>query len=130
MKRFARFAYQPVLPIGPNGRLITGCAAHQKLSRDIAAEGTVLLKNDGTLPLAPGTRICPFGRSLGDYLFGGGGSGWVVSDCNISLSDALRSCNEQGQLQVFTPLIDFYETSTNFKINEVKELGDHLYNTP
>jgi len=130
MKRFARFVYQPVLPMGANGRVITGCAAHQKLSRDIAAEGTVLLKNDGILPLTEGTKLCPFGRSLGDYLFGGGGSGWVVSNDNVSLADALRSANAKGQLQVFTPLIDHYENSTEFKINEVRELGDKLYTEP
>ena len=130
MKRFARFIHQPVSPLGPGGKLITGCAAHRKLSRQIAAEGTVLLKNDGILPLAQGTKICPFGRSLGDFLFGGGGSGWVVTNNTVSLSDALRSANDQGDFQVFTPLIDYYEENIGFKINEVKSMGDALYNEP
>ena len=56
MKRFARFIYQSVLPMGPGGKLITGCAAHKKLSKEIAAEGTVLLKNDGILPLKKDIR--------------------------------------------------------------------------
>lgn len=130
MKRFSRFIHQPVRPLGPGGKLITGCAAHRRLAMDIAAEGTVLLKNDGTLPLSTGAKICPFGRSLGDFLFGGGGSGWVVTDNTVSLGDALRRANDQGVFQIFTPLIDYYEANTAFKINDVKSMGDELYKEP
>jgi len=105
MKRYARFYYQPSHLLGRNGGRITGCAAHKKLSKDIAVEGTVLLKNDGLLPLAPGTRICPFGSGFSNFLFGGGGSGWVVADTTVSLADALR---EEASLEVFTPLLDHY----------------------
>lgn len=105
MARFAQFLYNVHKPQGPGGRPATLCAAHRKLSKDIAVEGTVLLKNSGLLPLAPGTRLCPFGNGIGNFLFGGGGSGWVVSDKLVSLPDALRS---EAELEVFSPLLDFY----------------------
>ena len=112
MKRFGRFFHQPVLPLGQDGRLITGCAAHRKLSKDIAAEGTVLLKNDGTLPLAEGTRVCTFGDGFSGFLFGGGGSGWVESKNMTPFSTALGKANECGQLQVFAPLLEHYISHT------------------
>lgn len=105
MARFAQFLYNVHKPQGPGGRPATLCAAHRKLSKDIAVEGTVLLKNSGLLPLAPGTRICPFGSGFSNFFFGGGGSGWVVSDKLVSLSDALRS---EKALETFSPLLDFY----------------------
>ena len=113
MKRFARFVHQPVRPMGPGGKLITGCAAHGRLAREIAAEGTVLLKNDGTLPLAPGAKVCPFGRGFHAFLFGGGGSGWVESSDRITLSQGLRQADAQGRLQVFLPLLDHYDSVAN-----------------
>ena len=79
MRKHARWLYQPVMPLGKNGTVITGCKAHWDLCREIAVEGTVLLKNDGTLPLKQGTKICLFGRGAGQFLFGGGGSGYWVS---------------------------------------------------
>lgn len=105
MVRFSRYYYNVHRSLGPGGRPATLCAGHRKLSRDIAVEGTVLLKNTGLLPLAPGTRICPFGSGFSNFFFGGGGSGWVVSDRLVSLSDALRS---EKALETFSPLLDFY----------------------
>jgi len=112
MERYIRFRYQPVRPLGKHGQLITGCAAHRKLSKLVAAEGTVLLKNDGTLPLTKGTRICPFGPGFAHFIFGGGGSAWVEAKGNISFSDALRHCQKQQELDVFLPLLDHYNTFT------------------
>lgn len=108
MKRFGRFIHQPVLPLGKDGRLITGCAAHRKLSKQIAAEGTVLLKNDGVLPLAEGTKICPFGNGFTAFLFGGAGAGWVESKDLISFAQALQHANQQHLLSVFQPLLEHY----------------------
>ena len=105
MERFTRYNCQPVLPMGKNGRLITGSAAHLNLVKKAATEGTVLLKNDGTLPLSKSDRVCLFGRGVGDFLFGGGGSGSMVSRDRVDLAAALLA---RKDLHVFRPLVDFY----------------------
>ena len=109
MKRFGRFIHQPVLPMGKDGRLITGCKTHRNLSKDIAAEGTVLLKNDGILPLKAGAKVCPFGDGFSGFLFGGGGSGWVESKDLVSFIDALADAKASGELNIFAPLLELYQ---------------------
>ena len=74
-----RFLYQPCLPLGEDGRRITGSKEHIELSRAAASEGMVLLKNEGgILPLKQGTKIALFGKGTADYVKGGGGSGDVT----------------------------------------------------
>jgi len=51
--------------------------AHHALARRIAAEGMVLLKNDGLLPLKNPQRIAVIGRSAQAAYFQGGGSSHV-----------------------------------------------------
>lgn len=108
MRRHGRFLYQPVLPMGKDGRLVTGCKAHRTLAANAAAEGTVLLKNDGTLPLKQGAKICLFGSGAGEFLFGGGGSGRVNTTNRISLADGLQAAADRGELSFFPELVDFY----------------------
>lgn len=52
--------------------------AHHELARRIAAEGLVLLKNDGVLPLQPGQRLAVVGRAGRELQLGGGGSSCVT----------------------------------------------------
>jgi len=113
MKRFARFKYQPLIPLGKNGAFVTGSKAHRAVAKQCAAEGTVLLKNDGTLPLQAGAKVCMFGSGVGDFLFGGGGSGSVTSNDRISLAQGLKNAAEQGKLSFYTPLMDFYVEEAN-----------------
>ncbi|MBP5288248.1 MAG: glycoside hydrolase family 3 C-terminal domain-containing protein [Clostridia bacterium] len=105
MERFGRYLYQPVLPLGKDGRKVTASKKHLELTRRIATEGTVLLKNDGTLPLAKGSRICLFGRGVGEYIFGGGGSGSLMARGRIDPAAALLN---RKDARVFRPLVDFY----------------------
>lgn len=48
------------------------------LCRRLAAEGCVLLKNEGILPFSAGERVAVFGRTAFDYLASGTGSGGCV----------------------------------------------------
>ncbi|MEE0981603.1 MAG: hypothetical protein U0K91_07950, partial [Acutalibacteraceae bacterium] len=62
--------------------------------RQLAAEGIVMLKNDGTLPLS-GKEVAVFGRCQYDYFYCGYGSGGDVNiPYKVSLSEALHNQNE------------------------------------
>ncbi|MCA9899787.1 MAG: glycoside hydrolase family 3 C-terminal domain-containing protein [Anaerolineales bacterium] len=52
-------------------------AAHHKLARKVAAEGMVLLKNNGILPLQNPQHIAVIGRSAQEPHFQGGGSSHI-----------------------------------------------------
>ena len=79
MTRWIRHLYQPGLPLGEDGRRVTGSPEHIELSRRGATEGMVLLKNeDKTLPVKTGMKVALFGKGTVDYVKGGGGSGDVT----------------------------------------------------
>ena len=64
MDRWQRYKYLPLLPMGENGKIVTGCQEHIRLSRQAAAEGMVLLKNENhLLPLKKGSRVALFGKA-------------------------------------------------------------------
>ncbi|MBQ2070551.1 MAG: glycoside hydrolase family 3 C-terminal domain-containing protein [Bacilli bacterium] len=48
------------------------------VTEKIADEGITLLKNDGTLPLAKGSKVTPFGYRYLNPIYGGTGSGRVI----------------------------------------------------
>jgi len=50
----------------------------QPLCRKLAAEGSVLLENNGVLPFKTGTKIALFGRTQETYIKSGTGSGGLV----------------------------------------------------
>ena len=52
--------------------------ALRPICRKLAAEGCVLLKNDGVLPFSEGEKVAVFGRTAIDYLAAGTGSGGCV----------------------------------------------------
>lgn len=63
---------------------------NRAVARRTAAEGFVLLKNDGTLPLAAGSRIALFGTGAGRTIKGGTGSGDVNERCRVSVYQGLK----------------------------------------
>ena len=76
MAKWQRSFFQPVLPLGEDGRRVTGSKEHIALSRMAAGEGMVLLKNKGILPLASDTKkLNVFGWDSTNPLYGGTGSG-------------------------------------------------------
>lgn len=109
MNRWTRHFYQPSIPLGRDGRRVTGSPEHIRLSREAACEGMVLLKNEKEiLPFARGTRLALFGKGSVDYVKGGGGSGDVTVAYSRSLQDGLEYKEKEGSVQVFAPLGEFY----------------------
>ena len=64
-----------------------------ELIRRAAAEGAVLLKNDGTLPFSKDSTVSLFGRVQKDWFYTGYGSGGdVVKPYAINLIEGIRNC--------------------------------------
>ena len=109
MNKWGRFIYQPVLPLGKDGRRATGSREHIALSRYAASQGMVLLKNEnGVLPLAGGSRVALFGKAVIDYVKGGGGSGDVTVEYVKNLAEGMLEKQAEGKIMVYEPLISFY----------------------
>lgn len=64
---------------------------HRKIARRAAAEGIVLLENDGVLPLQAGARIALYGFGARYTVKGGTGSGSVNNRSNVSIDEGLRN---------------------------------------
>ena len=126
MRRFARFTCQPPMPMGKNRTFVTGCKAHWDLAKQGVLEGTVLLKNDGSLPLNRGAKVCMFGSGTGEFLFGGGGSGGVHTDKQITLADGLRAAAAAGKISLYDPLISFHVDYTKAEYAEARKAQSDL----
>lgn len=80
--------------------------AHTKLAREVAAASTVMLQNDGILPIPRASRVLVLGSACfaepiidtskdwdkGDY-YVNGGSGRVLSDRTATVFDGIREAN-------------------------------------
>lgn len=107
MERWARAKYQPVLPLGKDGRRVTACREHIALSKEAAKEGMVLLKNEkNVLPLGRGSRLALFGKAAFDYVKGGGGSGDVTVSYARNLYEGFRELGDV--ISICEELADFY----------------------
>ena len=110
MGKWQRSLYQPVLPLGKDGKRVTGSAEHIALSRKAAGEGMVLVKNENeTLPLAKGTKVALFGKGTIDYVKGGGGSGDVTVSVYPQLLRRHEDQRGRGEVSLFHELPEFYE---------------------
>ena len=110
LDKYARYRYQPCIPLGEDGRCCTASKKHIALSRKAAGEGTVLLKNEnGTLPLSKKEKIALFGKATIEYIKGGGGSGDVHSPYVRNIYEGFCEKEAEGKVQIFEPLADFYK---------------------
>lgn len=64
---------------------------HRKIARKAAAEGIVLLENNGVLPLQPGAKIALYGFGARYTVKGGTGSGSVNNRSNVNIDEGLRN---------------------------------------
>ena len=79
-----------------------------ELIRAVAAEGAVLLKNDGVLPFTDKDNVALFGRTQIETFFVGSGSGGDVNEpYKISYLDGIRS---SGAININSDLAEKYET--------------------
>ena len=66
---------------------------NRALSRRAAAEGVVLLKNEGLLPLKKNAKVAVYGRGVAKIIKGGTGSGDVNEREVVSLLDGLLAAD-------------------------------------
>ena len=106
MDKFARFKFQPCIPLGEDGRCVTASDKHISLSRKAATEGMVLLKNENNaLPLKKGEKIALFGKATIEYIKGGGGSGDVHCPYIRNIFEGFQ----EKDVDIYMPLVDFYK---------------------
>ena len=95
----------------------------KKLMRQCAADGAVLLRNDGTLPFKKGTALSMFSRINEEWLCRGYGSGGSVKHSyERSLTDAVRDCES---LKLNEELAELY--SKFIKDNPAPDEDVHSY---
>ena len=82
-------------------------SAHRQLARTIAAEGMVLLKNDGVLPLK-NKKIALFGAGARMTVKGGTGSGNMQERYSVNIEDGLKNA---GFTIASTRWLDRFDTS-------------------
>jgi beta-glucosidase len=78
--------------------------AHAQVVREVGADGIVLLRNNGILPLT-GKRVALFGCTSYDWISGGSGFGGTsVGHYTVSLIEGMRSAG----YEIYKPLISLY----------------------
>jgi beta-glucosidase len=83
--------------------------AADQLVQEIAAEGTVLLKNEGAaLPLTgDGLKVTLMGRAAADPVYGGSGSGSTDTSTAVDVRKGLENAGIEVNDTVYTQLADF-----------------------
>ena len=98
--------------------------AHKSLNEEIQEEGSVLLKNNGTLPIAAGSRVTLFGSNSHYPYYGGQMGGSVDESEAVSLEQALT---ERGY-ELNPTMIDLYEDMGNIENTSDEAVTDTFGN--
>lgn len=81
-----------------------------ELIRKSGADGIVLLKNEGALPLENGVKVAVFGRCQINWFYVGYGSGGNVNaPYKVNLSEALKLAEKDGFFTIDKEVAAFYE---------------------
>lgn len=78
----------------------------EKKCQEVEAEGVVLLKNEGLLPLAGNEKVALLGQNSVDFMYGGAGSGSMDNSGLPTLKDSLKDAG----FTVNETLWNFYTT--------------------
>lgn len=97
-------------------------AAAEELVEAITAEGFVLLKNNGTLPLEPSSKLTLLGRGSADPVYGGSGSGSSSEEGVIDLKKGLINSGFEINETVYNVLSEY----ASFEMN----MGKKVYKNP
>lgn len=96
---------------------------NQKRARKIAADGMVLLENDGALPLKKGGRIALFGNGARRTVKGGTGSGDVNSRSVVSVEQGLENAGYEVLTKQWMDVYDAkVEQARNAYFAKIKEV--------
>ena len=94
-----------------------------KVNDQLAAEGFVLLKNDGSLPLPEGLKLSVFGKSSTNLSRGGSGSGAGSVNIGSKAYDLQKSLTEAG-FEINSALTDFYKDNNKSGIGRTNGNSD------
>ena len=95
-------------------------AAGEALCYQVEAEGAALLRNNGALPLAAGTKVSTLSVNSVDLTYGGTGSGNVDASKALNLKQAL----EQSGFAVNPTLWDWYGSADAAALMEAVSTGE------
>ncbi|HEX3076954.1 MAG TPA: glycoside hydrolase family 3 C-terminal domain-containing protein [Lachnospiraceae bacterium] len=100
---------KPIIYTGTTTQDITEREVRNRaLTREAAAEGMVLLKNQDVLPIASGKKIALFGAGARHTVKGGTGSGDVNERHSVSIEEGLRNAGYEIVTQSW---LDDYDNS-------------------
>ena len=96
--------------------------AHKDLNERLSEEGSVLLKNNGSLPLAQGSKVTLFGTASHYPRYGGQMGGSVEESEAVSLETALK---DRG-FEINETMVDLYDKLGNI-VTGSSEDGSDIY---
>lgn len=85
-----------------------------KLLRKSGAEGCVLLKNNGSLPITKEDNVAVFGRCQYNFFYVGYGSGGdVIPAYRVNLIDGIKNCNISFNEELFSHYVKWCNEPNN-----------------